>query len=129
MYSYDWDTETGGILLNTKELKMSKEPRPVYSDEMDILGFDKYFTYEKQNDYPYMWAESNKYFYKGELVAHTKGGGYDEKPELLLDIEDVSKKVILEKVNIGEMVEINKDIIDAIAQFSIKEVYNTYFRL
>lgn len=128
MYSYDWDTETGGILLNTKELKMSKEPRPVYSDEMDILGFDKYFTYEKQNDYPYMWAESNKYFYKGELVAHTKGGGYDEKPELLLDIEDVSKKVILEKVNIGEMVEINKDIIDAIAQFSIKEVYNTYLQ-
>ena len=39
MYSYTWDEETGGLLLNSTELKFSKEPRPVYSRELDILGF------------------------------------------------------------------------------------------
>ena len=29
MYSYTWDTETGGLLLNTSPLQFSKEPRPV----------------------------------------------------------------------------------------------------
>ena len=42
----------GGILsLNDKEL--------------DILGFDKYWRYDKDEKYPYMWAEANNYFYKG----------------------------------------------------------------
>lgn len=43
MYSYTWDIETGGFLLNSTPLQFSKEPRPVYSKELDILGFDKYY--------------------------------------------------------------------------------------
>ncbi len=58
MYSYTYDEETGGILLNTSPTNFSKEPRPVYASELDILGFDKYWNYEKQDDVPYMWAES-----------------------------------------------------------------------
>jgi phosphoadenosine phosphosulfate reductase len=57
MYSYNWDPETGGILLNSSHLKFSKEPRPVYYKELDILGFDKYWNYERDDSYPYMWAE------------------------------------------------------------------------
>ena len=45
MYSYTYDTETGGILLNSSPTVFSKEPRPVYSSEMDILGFDRFFKY------------------------------------------------------------------------------------
>ena len=43
MYSYTWDAETGGLLLNSSPLSFSKEPRPVYYKELDILGFDRYF--------------------------------------------------------------------------------------
>lgn len=74
MYSYTWDTETGGLLLNTSPLQFSKEPRPVYAKELDILGFNKYWSYDPNNDAPYMWAESNTYIYKGRVVARTKGG-------------------------------------------------------
>ena len=44
MYQYIWDTETGGLLLTTELTKQgySNEPRPVYYQELDILGFDKY---------------------------------------------------------------------------------------
>lgn len=60
MYSYSYDVETGGILLNSSPLLFSKEPRPVYYKELDILGLDKYWNYEKNDSYPYMWAEANQ---------------------------------------------------------------------
>ena len=78
MYSYEWDPETGGILLNSTPMQMSKEPRPVYYEELDILGFDKYWHYAKDDTFPYMWAEANNYFYKGRLVAKSKGGKINE---------------------------------------------------
>lgn len=40
MYAYSWDSSTGGLLLNSSPLTFSKEPRPVYYKELDILGFD-----------------------------------------------------------------------------------------
>ena len=69
MYSYEWDAQTGGLLLNSSPLSFSKEPRPVYYKELDILGFDKYWNYAKNDTYPYMWAEANNYFYRGRLVV------------------------------------------------------------
>lgn len=84
MYSYSWDTETGGLLLNSSPLSFSKEPRPVYYKELDILGFDQYWNYEKNDAYPYMWAEANNYFYRGRLVAKTKGGSMCTAPEIVL---------------------------------------------
>lgn len=85
MYSYEWDAETGGYVLNSTPLTFSKEPRPVYYREMDLLGFDKYWDYEKDDTYPYMWAEANKYWYRGQLVAQLKGGTLFEAPELIPD--------------------------------------------
>ena len=69
MYSYTWDEETGGLLLNSTELKFSKEPRPVYSRELDILGFNRYWNYVKDDSAPIMWAEANNYIYRGKLVV------------------------------------------------------------
>ena len=66
MYSYTFDVETGGILLNSTPTNFSKEPRPVYATEMDILGFDQYWEYDKQTDIPYMWAESTAYWYSSK---------------------------------------------------------------
>lgn len=74
MYSYTWDFETGGLLLNSSPLQFSKEPRPVYYQELDILGFDRFWKYAKDDSAPYMWAEANNYYYRGKLVAQTKGG-------------------------------------------------------
>ena len=87
MYQYVWDAETNGILLTTEQSKFSKEPRPVYYKELDILGFDQYWTYSKEDTAPLLWAEANNYFYKGKNVARTKGGSLYTKPEIIL-IED-----------------------------------------
>ena len=74
MYSYTFDEETGGILLNSSPTLFSKEPRPVYASEMDLLEFDKYWKYDKQNEIPYLWTESNVFYYKGTVIAKIKGG-------------------------------------------------------
>ena len=36
MYSYTFDSETGGIILNSTPTNFSKEPRPIYAAELDI---------------------------------------------------------------------------------------------
>lgn len=95
MYAYEWDSSTGGYILTPMPLAFSKEPRPVYYKELDILGFDKYWDYDKNDSFPYMWAEANNYYYRGRLVAKTKGGSLYTPPELVLIEKTRSRKVIL----------------------------------
>lgn len=126
MYSYSWDAETGGLLLNSSPLPFSKEPRPVYYKELDILGFDKYWNYAKNDTYPYMWAEANSYYYRGRLVAKTKGGSMCTAPEIIIVDEPESNGMPLRFVDIPAMVEKNRDLLEKLAAETIKKIYNTY---
>lgn len=126
MYSYDWDEETGGLLLNSTQQKMSKEPRPVYYKELDILGFDKYWNYAKDDSAPYMWAEANNYWYHGRKVASVKGGTLYTAPELVLLEEPEPDGKPLIPVNIPLMVAKNHTILEALVQDTIKKVFNIY---
>lgn len=126
MYSYDYDESTGGILLNSSPLSFSKEPRPVYYKELDILRFDQYWNYEKNDIYPYMWAEANNYFYRGRKVAQTKGGSCYTPPEIIILEEPEPNGEPLRFVDILGMVEKNHSILEGLAQETIKNVYNTY---
>ncbi len=128
MYSYEWDIKTGGLLLNSSPLPFSKEPRPVYYKELDILGFDKYWNYDKNDAYPYMWAEANNYWYRGKLVAKTKGGSLYSAPELLIVEEPEPENAPLRFVDVPGMVDKNKGLIEKLTQDTIKKVFNTYAR-
>ena len=128
MYSYTWDIETGGFLLNSTPLQFSKEPRPVYSKELDILGFDKYWKYDKDDSAPLMWAEANNYIYKGRVVAAMKGGSLDKKPEIKIIEEPEPSGETLMKVNIKKMVEKNQAILQALVQQTIKQIYNSFVK-
>lgn len=126
MYSYEWDTETGGMLLNSTTLEFSKEPRPVYYKELDLLGFDEYWNYDKDDTYPYMWAESNNYYYRGRNVAKTKGGTLYQKPKIIILEVPEQNNQKLRFVDINGMVEKNRDIMESLVQETIKKVYNTF---
>lgn len=126
MYSYTYDKETGGILLNSSSLQLSNEPRPVYYQELDILGFDRYWLYKKDDSAPYMWVENNNYYYKGRLVAQTKGGSPLIAPEIVLKDAPEANGVYLSQVNISLMVEKNRDIMEKLSQETIKKIYNIY---
>lgn len=126
MYSYIWDEETGGLLLNTSELKFSKEPRPVYSKELDILGFNKYWKYDTDNTAPLMWAEANNYIYRGKLVAQSKGGSFFTAPNIIILDEPEPQGMKLRPVDIDSMVKKNWFIMEQLINDAIKNVTNVY---
>ena len=133
MYSYAFDSETGGIILNSTPTNFSKEPRPVYAAELDILGFDKYWDYNKQNDVPYMWAESNIYWYRGVQIAKTKGGDLYTAPELQ-PVRDENGSIPfgkadgakLEQMDIEAMCAANEDLLTVIEDSTVKKIVKEY---
>lgn len=133
MYSYTFDSETGGIILNSTPTNFSKEPRPVYAAELDILGFDKYWDYNKQNDVPYMWAESNTYWYRGVQIAKTKGGDLYTAPELQ-PVRDENGSIPfgkadgakLEQMDIEAMCAANEDLLTVIEDSTVKKIVKEY---
>lgn len=133
MYSYTYDKKTGGILLNSTPTGYSKEPRPVYAAELDVLGFDKYWNYDSQNETPYMWAEANNYWYRGKLVAKLKGGDLYTAPEIVIPKDEGGVSLSpepngtpLRPVNIRAMVEANHDMLEIIEQTTVKKILAIY---
>ena len=125
MYNYHYDEQTGGILLEDNISEFSKEPRPVYSSELDLFGFDKYWDYPKDDTRPIMWAESSNYVYRGKIVAKVKGGSLYNKPELIIthEGEGISE---LTPVDVESMVEKNRSTLESLVNNTVKRVYNTY---
>ena len=124
MYAYEWDSSTGGYILTPMPLAFSKEPRPVYYKELDILGFDKYWDYDKNDSFPYMWAEANNYYYRGRLVAKTKGGSLYTPPELVLIEDPEPEGYPLRFVDIPAMVDKNRQLMEQLVQETIKKIYH-----
>lgn len=123
MYAYTWDAETGGLLLNSSTLRMSKEPRPVYWRELDLLGFDKYWQYPHDDSAPIMWAEANNYIYRGRHVASLTGGTLKSAPKIEI-IEELSAPLI--PVDIQEMIVRNQQLINILTEYTIKTIYNDF---
>lgn len=126
MYEYIWDEETGGLLLTTNQSKFSKEPRPVYYRELDILGFDEFWDYPKNDSAPLMWAEANNYIYKGRTVAKTKGGSLYTKPDPVIIESPEPDGTPLQFVDVKAMCDKNRDIFETLVQETIRNIYNTY---
>ncbi len=133
MYTYIYDEETGGILLTDNLSSNSKEPRPVYSRELDILGFQEFWNYERQDKSPYLWAEANYYWYRGIRVAHTSGGSLYEKPTIVIEKDEQGNDLLpsgstLLHVDMSRMIEKNRDMVAVIEKTTTKKIYDVYQR-
>jgi phosphoadenosine phosphosulfate reductase len=133
VYSYTYDEKTGGIILNSSPNGFSKEPRPVYAHELDVLGFNKYWKYDKQTDRPYMWAEANTYWYRGKLIAKLKGGNVYTAPEIIIPSGEDGLPIIpepegisLRPIDIDAMVEANREMLEIIEQTTVKKILAIY---
>ncbi|MCM1042982.1 MAG: phosphoadenosine phosphosulfate reductase family protein [Corallococcus sp.] len=133
MYSYTFDEETGGLLLNSSPTNFSKEPRPVYASEMDLLGFADYWQYEHQNDVPYMWAESSAYWYRGQIIARIKGGDLYHAPMPTAVADDGGKVVLgkdtgyaLQPIDIPLMCAKNKKLLDTMERTTVQKIVHAY---
>ena len=130
MHKYEWDPATGGILLLPQQEKSSKEPRPVYCREMNLLGMDKRWKYPQNDDAPIMWAEAEKYIYRGKVVARAKGGFLYTPPTIVYTEGDdgVAVGEELQPVNMSLMIEQNRGIVEDLAVETAKRLYNEAFK-
>lgn len=124
MYAYDHDPETGGLLLRAEPLPFSKEPRPVYHEELTLMGFDKLCQYPLTDDAPIMWAEANNYWYRGRKVARTIGGSLYHAPQLEL-LDDSLRGATLLHVDLQAMVDKNHLLVEGLANEAMRFVYNS----
>jgi len=133
MYSYTYDQKTGGILLNSSPTGFSKEPRPVYARELDVLGFHRYWRYDKQTELPYMWAEANTYWYRGVCVAKLKGGNLYTAPEIIIPTDENGNPITpelngnaLRPIDVPAIVAANHDMLQIIEQTTVKKILAIY---
>ncbi len=123
MFEIEWDTESGGILLVNSSANGFSPPRPVFYEELDLLGFNEFWDYPKVEE-PLLWNTGRRYYYKGKLVASAKGGGIFEKPKIKL--EDGYKKLSLEPVNVKLMVEKNLEALEVLENEAIDFIQDTF---
>jgi phosphoadenosine phosphosulfate reductase len=125
LYKVTWDIGTNGVLLadNITSAQEIIPPRPVFYEELDLLGFDKFWSYPNVEE-PLLWAIGRRYYYKGELVAEARGGNIFEDPKIILT--DKGKNLCLEPIDIKTLVENNKDASKVIEGEAIDFIDDTY---
>jgi phosphoadenosine phosphosulfate reductase len=124
MYPVLWDDETGGILLaDSASGGIEGEVRPVFYEELDLLGLDKSWAYER-TEAPLLWASGRRYYYHGQWVAEAKGGGFFEAPEVVLQREELC----LEPMDVGTMVRRNASLMEGLVFRAIEFIRREHER-
>ncbi|MCK5057516.1 MAG: DUF4007 family protein [Candidatus Aminicenantes bacterium] len=124
MYKIIWDVGTNGIILTDKiTTNRTTPPRPVFFEELDLLGLNKYWAYPASEN-PLLWAVDRRYFYKGEMIAEIKGGNVFEEPQMLLT--DDGKQLKLNPIDIDAVVEKNKDAIFVLENEAMDFIEHTF---
>lgn len=117
MYGYEW-TDQNGIYRLSVNSKIEKEIRPVFKEELDYFGFNRFWSYPDTKA-PLLWAEGiRRYVVNGICVAEAIGGGFYTKPSikiyqegLILDPIDIN---LLWKENERLMLGLEKTSMDFI---------------
>ena len=102
MFRVKWDPTNNGIMLSEyiEEKDAINSPRPVYVEELKMLGIDKQILLPKDN-VPVCWEIDHKYYYKGSVIAETSGGNIYQSPVVKvcdsaigLEIEPINTDVL-----------------------------------
>jgi phosphoadenosine phosphosulfate reductase len=123
MYNVQWDMETRGVaLLPVTEEGGMRDVRPVFFEELDLIGFSNSWHYPKSNE-PLLWSDKgHNYYYCGEKVAKVRAPGYYHYPEII----EICDNLTLEPVNVQAMAERNASRMEALAQEAISFIRNTF---
>lgn len=131
MYSFDWNPKTGGYVLNTKSARfVAHEIRPVFAEELKLVGFDAHFKFDETETRPICWARQNVYIHKGEEIARLDKTQYG-KP--LNPVFLAKKGRRLTPVDVDAMLadEKNCALMDALVADTLKrlkEMFDEYAR-
>lgn len=126
MFKITWDKDTGGIQLSSKVTKetLGISPRPVFFEELDLLGLAKEGWSYPRSEAPIMWAVNKQYWYRGEMLFEAKGANiYD--PATIVYASGVTPMTLTE-IDIPAMLDRNADQMFLIESEAIEFIRDTY---
>jgi len=108
MFAWQWDRDTGGVVLRRGgENATPFAVRPVFYEELDLLGFGRFWEYPRC-DGVLLWACGRRYFHRGEVVAEARGGDLFHLPKVILKVRNLK----IEPVDMAGCVERNADVLE-----------------
>ena len=128
MFRVKWNPVDNGILLSEyiEEKDAINSPRPVYVDELKMLGIDKKIVLPNEN-VPVCWEIDHKYYYCGTVIAETSGGNIYKNP--MVRVMDNAVGKLLKPIDIDQLCRNNEEAISALeneAMDFINEQYEKY---
>lgn len=127
MFKIKWDRKSNGVILTNgiSDEESLASPRPVFFEELDMLGFNEYFKYPKSSS-PLLWAIGRRYYYKGEKVAETHRGNMLEPPEI--EISNNGDNNRINPINLGAVHRKNRETIFTLENEAIDFIEYSYKR-
>jgi len=125
MHKIEWSKDNKNLpILNDFAQDNIIPPRPVFFEELDLLGFNKHFKYPCAEE-PLMWAIGRDYYNNSVKVARAVGGDINNAPVLEIYQEGIE----LQLVDVDMLIKLNKSKIEVLKNEAIeftKKVYRDY---
>ena len=128
MFKVIWDPDYNGVRLtmSAKGQAINVSPRPVFWEELDLLGLNKKGWIYPHVEEPLLWACDRRYFYKGDFVLEVKGGNIFDAPTIIQ--QPGFESLILKPVDIEHLREKNEDTMFIIEHEAMDFINQTYRR-
>lgn len=128
MFKVIWDPEHNGVRLtmSSKGDALNVAPRPVFWEELDLLGLNKKGWIYPHVEDPLLWACDRRYFYKGEFVLEVKGGNVFDAPTVIQ--QEGFESLILQPVDMERLRSRNEDTMFIIEHEAMDFINQTYRR-
>jgi phosphoadenosine phosphosulfate reductase len=129
MFKVAWDRETGGVRLSALvgNDTVSTSPRPVFFEELNLLGLNAMGWQYPECKEPLLWACNKEYYYRGDLVFEAKDANIYDKATIVF--QPGKEKLELKPVDMEKMLERTKEqmfLCESEAIEFIRDVYDTY---
>lgn len=128
MFKVIWDTVGNGVRLtmSSKGEALNVSPRPVFWEELDLLGLNKMGWIYPHVEEPLLWACDRRYYHKGEFVLEVKGGNVFDAPTVIQ--QEGYESLILQPVDMERLRSRNEDTMFIIEHEAMDFINQTYRR-
>ncbi len=128
MFKVIWDPVYNGVRLtmSSKGDALNVPPRPVFWEELNLLGLNKRGWIYPHVEEPLLWACDRRYFYKGHFVLEVKGGNVFDAPEIIQ--QEGFDILTLEPADMERLRSRNEDTMFIIEHEAMDFINQTYRR-
>ena len=126
MFKIVWDRPHNGVILTMSSAgeALGIAPRPVFYEELDLLGLNHMGWVYPHSDAPLLWACERRYFYCGVLVMEVRGGNLFDAPEVFITPE--GKNIILTPIDVYYLCDKNSDTMFLIEHEAMEFINGTF---